>query len=120
MKHQVLPRDYSRITIRKKKSVFPPSILGEVKIIKNCFSLGSLLGIILIHLSHFLLDKEIFYKHFISFMVTYPFRHFSSTFMEFLLLILKENYALFVYLQIYLAYIYIYYYLDLKKITPFL
>lgn len=35
--------------------------------------------------------------------------------MEFLLLILKENYALFVYLQIYLVYICIYYYLDLKK-----
>lgn len=99
----------------QEKICFSPSLLGEVKIIKNCFSLGSLLGIILIHLSHFLLGKEIFYKHFISFMVTYPFRHFSSTFMEFLLLILKENYALFVYLQIYLAYICIYYYLDLKK-----
>lgn len=35
--------------------------------------------------------------------------------MEFLLLILKENYALFVYLQIYLVYICIYYYLDFYK-----
>lgn len=119
MKHQVLSWDYSRVTIRKK-SVFSPSILGEIKIIKNCFSRGSLLGVILIHLSHFLSGKEIFYKHFLSFMVTYPFRHFSSTFMEFLLLILRENYALFVYLQIYLAYICIYYDLDFfkKKIYP--
>lgn len=105
---------------QKKLSVFSPSIMGEVKIIKNCFSLGSFLGVILIHLSPFLLGKEIFHKHFISFMVTYPSRHFSSTFMEFLLLILKENYALLVYLQIYLAYIGIYYYLNLKNFTPFL